>query len=186
MMTISEVFAVLEGQDILCISHHPCCVTCGADEAETEVINTGRAGFVFFTGQDTEYALQHRSLYLAFGGHDMPDEEVGRMAQRAFQDQGMMTSWDGSWETRLRVSMTIDDEEFLQEFVDNDFEDCCADDIQNFRKAQTWARFKRGLTQSMDHRELVEHCFEAWSLLPGGPIVKRAEADFANCITVSQ
>lgn len=180
-MTVSEVFAVLEGHDILCISHHACCVSCGAVEAEAEVINTGRAGFVFFTGQDTDYALQSGSLYLAFGGYEMPDEEVGRMAQRAFQDDGMMTSWNGRCETRLRVNTTIDDEEFLQEFVDHDFEDCCADDIQNFRKAQTWARFKRGVTQSMNHRALVADCFEAWSLLPGGPIVKRAKANFAMC-----
>lgn len=181
MSLLPSVFEELEEEhDILCLCHRGCCISCATETAEEEAAEMGLQGFVFFTPQDTYVALQTGRLWMGFGGLNAGwfDHHVGRKLQSALQDTEMTTTWNGSGEMRMCVELEPEDKEFLETFVEADIDDSWADDIRHFRLRKAWTMYKTAVAKIMSERSLVADSFEAWSLLPGGPVFKRARTAF--------
>lgn len=132
---VAAAFADLESKGFIARMNFTCCNTCGNDEIEDERTSPEQNAFVFFHQQDADRLLgESASLFLSFGfleGHPQIDSELlavahsgDKLAQSAMVDvfkaiesgvgaevvqtlrgHGLEVEWNGSSETRPRVSV---------------------------------------------------------------------------------
>ncbi len=97
-------FLVLqEEHGIVARQHFTCCQTDGHNDIWIEIREAQQrspvAGYVFYHQQDTENAVQHGELFLAFGAVKEGDAaacEVGRRIVQVLQDADLSVEWSGS------------------------------------------------------------------------------------------
>jgi len=106
-------FLVLEEeQGIVARQHFTCCQTDGHNDIWLEVREAQQhgpvTGYVFYHQQDTETAVQHGKLFLAFGAVQESDAatcEIGRRIVQALRDAGLSVEWSGSPRERAVVKL---------------------------------------------------------------------------------
>ncbi len=108
---LDAVFARLEAEGIVARQNFTCCQTCGHAEIWDEIRATQKqqpvTGYVFYHAQDTESALYHGALYLAFGAVEKGKAATLTVAQRAaavLREAGFTVEWNGS--VKQRISLT--------------------------------------------------------------------------------
>jgi len=109
---LSEVFKILEENDLVARMDFLCCDTCAhleIDKILHEII--GKKGYVFFHEQNTDRLLRGETkLYLAFGRDDSLDStEIGEIIVSVFNEVGYTTTWDGDANTKVKVDINEED-----------------------------------------------------------------------------
>jgi hypothetical protein len=110
---LDSAFAELERAGIVCRQDFSCCGTCGAAEIRDEmeqVARTGKRvrGYAFYHMQDTESAVEGHGLYLSYGAVQEGEAaalEIAKQISAALKQQGLDVRWDGTWTTRIGVSL---------------------------------------------------------------------------------
>ncbi len=106
-------FAALEKQGIVCRQNFSCCGSCGAGEIVEEMEQVQEAGatvrgYAFYHEQDTENATEGNGLYLNYGTADESEAAAIGVAKEivaALRKEGLVVTWDGTWDTRIHVAM---------------------------------------------------------------------------------
>jgi hypothetical protein len=109
---LTAAFTVLDAAGIVAREDFACCQNCGVTEIGGEVSESavGVRGYAFYHQQDTDDAVEHGSLHLAYGpfnaepqpGTD-PIVEVGREVADTLRAQGLTVIWDGTAAQRILV-----------------------------------------------------------------------------------
>lgn len=101
---LSEAFASLRDYGFTAEENFTCCMTCGVAEIRGHA-HDDDDGYAFYHMQDTERAVQDGDLHIAFGTYGEADPvELGTRIVRILTDRGLSTEWDGTSESRIRVS----------------------------------------------------------------------------------
>jgi hypothetical protein len=105
---IAAVLDTLDRHGITARMHFSCCQTCGVAEIGEEAGDDAR-GYVFFHAQDTDTAVEGLGLYLSYGTFadstgPAGAAAIGREVAEAFAAAGLGVEWDGSPNTRIRIS----------------------------------------------------------------------------------
>jgi len=103
-------FLLLEEEGIVARQNFTCCQTCGHAEIWAEIREAQKQrlvkGYVFYHAQDTESAVRHNSLYLAYGAVGKDEGAELAVAQRiaaVMQEAGFTVEWNGSTKTRIKL-----------------------------------------------------------------------------------
>src|SRR5262245_18046584 len=110
---LDEAFAELERRGIVCRQNFSCCGTCGASEIWGEMeaaAKSGRpiCGYAYFHMQDAESAVECDGLYLSYGATAEGEDAalaVAREIIEVLNPHGLATDWEGSWRTRIGVTI---------------------------------------------------------------------------------
>lgn len=100
---LDKAFKILESKDIVCRKNWTCCQSCGVNGIQKELTEES-IGFTFYHIQDAERANDKGELYLTY---DSIDDDVAGFANKiinVLQTTGLVTEWDGSTRTRIKVS----------------------------------------------------------------------------------
>lgn len=109
---LDRAFARLNAAGIVARQNFTCCQTCGHAEIGDEIESEGQRmkvrGYTFYHQQDTENAVDGGGVFLAYGGvGDDPEAAVriGREISDAVKAEGLLVDWNGSVNTRIKVSL---------------------------------------------------------------------------------
>jgi hypothetical protein len=110
---LDEAFAALEADGIVARQHFTCCNTCGSSEIWDEIASVRDAGgtvrgYAFYHVQDTDRAVDGDGLYLGYGATEEGEAAALAVAHDIVAElarQGLRTSWTGSWDQRIAVTL---------------------------------------------------------------------------------
>lgn len=110
---LDSAFAELERIGVVCRQNFTCCGTCGAAEIVEEIDKATAAGqavrgYCFYHSQDTDSATSGGGLYLNYGSVAEGREAALLVAQQVvatLNRHGLKTRWNGTWETRIQITM---------------------------------------------------------------------------------
>jgi len=110
---LDAAFSKLESSGVVSRQDFSCCGNCGSGEIFDEIkreTSKGKKvhGYTFFHSQDTDSAVDGYGLYLNFGGieyGERPALQVGQQIAGALKEQGLKVDWDGTWKTRIHVTI---------------------------------------------------------------------------------
>jgi hypothetical protein len=116
---LHQVLSTLQTEGIVARENFTCCGNCGHAEIGEEIALFNEAGghaegYAFFHQQDTESAVDHGGIYLAYGtadlelrgeAYDKASVKIGQRIQKAFETAGMDVVWNGAINQRLHVEI---------------------------------------------------------------------------------
>jgi hypothetical protein len=111
---LDAAFSALEKKHILCRPHFSCCADCGEHDIKDELAAAERRGapargWVFFSMQETEAAMEDGELWLETGSADDADPEalvIGDAVASALREQGLDVDWDREKSPQVTVDLT--------------------------------------------------------------------------------
>lgn len=121
---LTEAFQLMRQNGIVARKNFECCQGCGcaaiADLIKKQVAkNKTTVGYCFYHRQDNDNKLDTGRFYLAYGTPGEGDStdpkvtatDVGNIICECLKQVGLLYQWDGTGGNRIRVSMTMVDEE---------------------------------------------------------------------------
>jgi hypothetical protein len=110
---LDRAFAALENLGIIARQDFTCCTNCGSAEIRDEIEDARAAGrtvrgYTFYHMQDTERAAEGLGLYLAYGSTERSTDAALGVASKIvamLEEYGFETTWDGTLQTRIYVSI---------------------------------------------------------------------------------
>lgn len=110
---LDAAFEQLEELGIISRQNFSCCGTCGAGEIVDEMAaatEQGRKvhGYTFYHAQDTESAVEGYGLCLNYGADQDGEASALEVAQKVvdvLEAHGLATTWDGTWNKRIAVTL---------------------------------------------------------------------------------
>ncbi len=109
---LDEAFAELDRMGIVARQNFSCCQTCGhveiGDEIDLTASHRPVNGYVFYHQQDTDTAVQHGYLYLAYGaisGRETESLIVAQQVCEVLEKHSLQTDWNGSIHTRICIPL---------------------------------------------------------------------------------
>ncbi len=110
---LDRAFAGLNRSGIVARQNFACCTNCGhaeigAEIEDAEKIGTKVIGYTFFHFQDTDRAVAHGDLYLAYGdlaGDQNAGVRIGQTIVEALRRHGLAVEWNGSFDKAILVKL---------------------------------------------------------------------------------
>lgn len=105
---LKAAFAELRQRGFLARQNYYCCGGCGMYAMnervkEMAIKNKKVRGVVFYHNQDNARRKEGKDFHLNFAGVGVPTESVGHEIVATLNRNGIVTEWDGSATTRIRI-----------------------------------------------------------------------------------